>query len=150
MPRLQLVTRVGNATKKWEACKKARKIQSLAGRPREGDRLCFCRGAQVSPSAFAAVRFAAWAGLRGLGKLMFPAPLPSAASSTRLPGPGSAQPSHCASAQSFRVPASRSASAAEVSSWWEMQMVPGETEDAERVSFPPRACGRSWTYVSRS
>lgn len=35
------------------------------------------------------------------------------------------------SAPSFWVPASPSASAAEVSSWWEMQMAPGEREDTE-------------------
>lgn len=53
---------------------------------------------------------------------------------SRLPGAGEPSSGGRAVADialSFWVLASPSASAAEVSSWWEMQMAPGEIEDTE-------------------
>lgn len=68
-------------------------------------------------------------GGRGSGKLTSPRP-PSVWSRARQ-GLVNPSPSIADRALSFWVLASPSASAAEVSSWWEMQMAPGEIEDTE-------------------
>ena len=123
-----------NLTEKWGKNEKTRdKSQRRPGRGGKEKGTALERRADKRvppPPPFSIPRFANPGWMEGLWEAHTPlAPLLSGVSPAKgwlTPVPAAAD-----TAPIFWVLASPSASAAEVSSWWEMQMAPGETEDTE-------------------